>query len=498
MNDSHSSVFRSLLWATTLAIGFGTIWAALAAWLWAAIDGAQQGANADSRFWEQLVVTSDGTPLVLRTPRDNLSLATYHDLNGRVQQAPDAHRLTTGVYLAGEYGNRGFRATQLGWAQRLRLFVNEQEPLVSWFFVHDGKPAGAGYLVGYEAASNRRVGFLGLSGLRSDPLPPEDWIPVRGTVAADFSQWSSSSLSIYSDMRWARELRFDQWDLPPHRVYVPSGNSLRLVDLAAKTVTTVFDAQAPVESVGIPAVSSNAGGLRSKEIPILVRTTQMIYILNHNHKLIRSFAIPAEEDRRSAVSWYEIDNGQAVVAFLRPQQTRGSVNVAPSMMYRIGDDGKILDRSEAFVQTGTTAVSGRMAGFLHALVLPVPALLVLIESFSRMGAGPPESYGSAFVAMIKDSWPSVLAIFAVSLVLGVMTQRRSRDFGLSRRLQLAWAAFVVLLGLPAFVGFRLSRSWPVRQPCPQCHASAPRDRWACSECGARFPAPARTGIEIFA
>ena len=29
-------------------------------------------------------------------------------------------------------------------------------------------------------------------------------------------------------------------DLPPRLVYVPSGNHLRLVDLAARTVTTVF------------------------------------------------------------------------------------------------------------------------------------------------------------------------------------------------------------------------------------------------------------------
>ena len=30
------------------------------------------------------------------------------------------------------------------------VFVNEQEPTVNWFFVHDGKPDGAGYFVAYE------------------------------------------------------------------------------------------------------------------------------------------------------------------------------------------------------------------------------------------------------------------------------------------------------------------------------------------------------------
>ena len=49
--------------------------------------------------------------------------------------------------------------------------MNEREPSVNWFFVHDGKPEGAGYFVGYERVSNRRVGFIGLSGFRSDPVP---------------------------------------------------------------------------------------------------------------------------------------------------------------------------------------------------------------------------------------------------------------------------------------------------------------------------------------
>ena len=66
------------------------------------------------------------------------------------------------------------------------------------------------------------------------------------------------------------------------------------------------------------------------------------------------------------------------------------------------------------------------------------------------------------------------------------------------REQFAWAVFVLLFGLPAYVGFLLYRRWPIRQPCPNCQAQAPRDRVACAECGTRFPDPALKGIEIFA
>jgi hypothetical protein len=57
---------------------------------------------------------------------------------------------------------------------------------------------------------------------------------------------------------------------------------------------------------------------------------------------------------------------------------------------------------------------------------------------------------------------------------------------------------VLLFGVLAFVGFLLHRRWPVREPCPACHARSARDREACSECGAAFPAPGLKGIEIFA
>jgi hypothetical protein len=69
---------------------------------------------------------------------------------------------------------------------------------------------------------------------------------------------------------------------------------------------------------------------------------------------------------------------------------------------------------------------------------------------------------------------------------------------LPKREQVAWLAFVFVLGLPAFAGFLLSRRWVIRQPCTTCHALAPRDRPECVKCGTRFPDPALLGIEIFA
>jgi hypothetical protein len=497
MSDRKSSFLRPLLWAATLAIGFGTVWTLAALWLFTAIDSARQGAEANT--YEQLVVTSDGTPLIKSTRWYNMSLSTYRDLSGREHEAPDQSHVLPGVYMPGEPAKPGFFTDQPGWDHRLEYFVNEQEPTVHWFFVHDGKPEGGGYFVGYERKSNRRVGFIGLLGFRSHPVPIDEWIPVRSPLIMDYSQWSSALISIQSGL--ARDpggLRPDRWDLPPHLVHVPSGNRLRLVDLAMRTVNTVFETPEPIEAVGIPALSSNAQGRVLKEQPILVRSGQQIRTLSHNYQVTRVFNNPTEADRQSQVTWYEIGNGEAIAEFHRPGATRGAFNIAPRTIYRIAGDGTILDQFEVILQTGSLGLTEQMGIFRLALAVPAPAIVIVIEPIFLMGVDEAQSYPGAVSAMLRSSWSSLLVVFALTLVLAVMAKRRSRAFGLSKREQFGWAAFVFLFGPPAYAGFLLYRRWPSRLPCPNCHARAPRDRVACTECGTRFPAPSLKGIEIFA
>ena len=480
MSEPKSS-FRPLLWAATLAVGFGTVWAIVGAWLYAGIDSVRQGSEGNT--YEQLVIRSDGTPLIHSYRFDDPSLSTYHDLSGRVQDPPDGTNVLQGVYMPGGEGRPGIFADRLPWQQRLKVFVNEQEPVVSWYFVHDGKQEGAGYLVGYERESNRRGGFIGMQGFRSDPVPIDDWIPVRSALMADYSQWSSAPISIYwgSTRLGPRALRPGQRDLPPHLVFIPSGNRIQLVDLSTRSVKTVFQASAPIEALGVPPLSTS-----SKEQPILVRAGQQIQTLDHNYKTTRAFTIPNEVDRSDrGVTWYEIDNGQAIA-------------ITPRTVYRIAVDGTIQDQVEYNLKTGSRALSQEMGAFLFALALPSPALVIAIEPLLLMGIDPALSYPGAMSALVKSSWPSLLMIFALSLVLALMAKRRSRAFGLANREQFAWTVFVLFLGLPAYVGFRLHRRWPIREACPHCNARVPRDRTACAECGTRFPDPALKGIEIFA
>ena len=125
------------------------------------------------------------------------------------------------------------------------------------------------------------------------------------------------------------------------------------------------------------------------------------------------------------------------------------------MVYRITGDGAIQDQFALDLQTGSSAPDEATQAFLLALGLPAPAILFAIGLLLVIATDPPQSYPAAVTALLKDSGPRLIAVLALSIVLAILVQRRSRAFGLSRREQIAWSVFVLLFGLPAYVGFRL-------------------------------------------
>jgi hypothetical protein len=488
------SLPRQLVWAATLATGFGTLWFVLILWLTTSMSEiVQTGAPLHQ---ESLVVRSDGVPLIRSMPLDNLSLTTYRNLKGQPQDVPADRALMTAVYMVGEHEKPGFFSLPPGWEHRLSTFLDEQEPTVHWFFVHDGKPEGAGYFVGYERTSNRRVGFIGLSGFRSTPIPADQQIPVRGALIMDYAQWSSAPSWLYRGRVQVPQV--GPTDLPPRLVYVPSGNLLRQVDLAARTVTTVLETPELIESPGIATLPSLLNGQPMKEQRILVRTTQRIYALDHTHRVVRVFAIPTEVDPQSAVNWYEVGKGEAIAAFDRPRSAANADNITNLITYRIAADGAIQDRFDLALQTGSPATNPAVVQMQAFLGLPSPVFLFVVQPFFLTKVDRIQSYSSAVLVRFTALWPSLIAATGLASILAIITWRRSRSFGVPKREQIAWVVFILLLGLPAFVGFLLHRRWPTRQPCPTCHARAPRDRVACAECGTRFPDPSLRGTEVFA
>jgi hypothetical protein len=494
MNTRKASLLRQVLMAATLAVGFGILWCILSLWLGTTIYEAWSGKLPP---WENVVVMSDGTPLIVTYSSDNLSLATYRDLNSQKHDPENPQEQLRPVSMPGVHEPPDFFSSQLGWDRRIKAFTDEREPTANWYFVHDGKPQGAGYFVGYERISNRLIGYIGLSGSRPRTPPTEEWIPVRAALMVNLTPWSSAPFYNLSRHGW--QLKPNRWDVPPRLVHVPSGNQLRLADLNARTVSTVFEAPEPIESVGVPTLSSATNDHRTQEQPIQVRTRQKIYTLDQKHKIIRDFDIPAEEiGPQSPVSWYELGDGRAIAEFARPWPSGNFQDRYHRIVYRIAANGSVQERFELTLNSGNRAQSEQTGMTFFALGIPSPAMVLGIEPVAMMMSAAKPSYPQAVNMVIRNSWPAIVAVLAASSVLAWLAWRRGHEFGLDRRDRVAWAVFMLLAGIPGYAGFLLARRWPVREPCPICHANVPRDRDACAECGTPFPEPALRGIEIFA
>jgi hypothetical protein len=218
--------------------------------------------------------------------------------------------------------------------------------------------------------------------------------------------------------------------------------------------------------------------------------------LDHQHKVTRTYLIPTEADRRNPVTWYEIGNGEAIAEFIRPRLPGEPEDVSTTMLYPIASDGTIREGRELRLKTGAVPTNQAVLQMQVFLGLPSPAFLFLIEPLVMSGSD--RTYAAAFRSMLGSLWPSLLAVVVLAIILAIVTWRRSRSFGFTKSEQAAWSVFVLFVGFPAFIGFLLGRRWPIRLPCPACHARVPRDRSACAECGALFPEPSLFGIEIFA
>jgi hypothetical protein len=63
--------------------------------------------------------------------------------------------------------------------------------------------------------------------------------------------------------------------------------------------------------------------------------------------------------------------------------------------------------------------------------------------------------------------------------------------------RLAWAAFTLPAGFPAFVAFLSTHDWPARKQCAACGKLRVVDREKCEHCDADFPPSKAIGTEIF-
>ncbi len=502
MSHRKTSLLRPFLLAVTLGTGFAMLWWFGLIWLGVSIKQSIRDSEVDA--WKKLpprespVVTTEGVPLIQHTIQRSTWQQSYRDLKNKpLKMGEDPRQLLPEIGMYGQYATFGFFNPRLDWGLRIKQFAVDGSPDQVWFFVHDGLETGSGYFVGFDKKTNRCLGYIGLAGFRAGSVPAEERIPVRGELIATYSPWSSAP--IWGRVQLGNNFEPEPWDLPQRQVFVPSGKQVRLVDLVDHTVSTIFEAPETIEAIGVPPIGSafHSDPIK-KDRPIQVRTRHKVYTIDRKHRVVREFAIPEEIDLRSRVSWYEVGDGRAYAFFAHPQVHGKPREITEYTGYEVAQDGAIRDRHKLTLPNGAIAGGEQEDLMLFDLGMPAPLFQLLVRPLAFMTADTNRTFLQASRLLFQWTWPTMLGTFGLSLALAWLTWRRSRAFGLPRKDRIVWTVFVLLLGLPAYVGYLLHRRWPPRVPCPSCHEKAPRDREACAECGVPFPEPALTGIEIFA
>lgn len=92
-------------------------------------------------------------------------------------------------------------------------------------------------------------------------------------------------------------------------------------------------------------------------------------------------------------------------------------------------------------------------------------------------------------------WHAVRFVLAGAMASFVYNRARKEAFSNSRAS--LWGAFVLVLGLPAFLTFYALQEFATRQSCPKCNASRRVDQAHCRQCESPFATPPPTGTEIF-
>ena len=490
-------LLRQLLLASTLSAGFATVWLLFALIASTIVLEVWAGPEADWPPREQVVVKADGTLLVKSTPRANPLSVAYHDSSGREQPAPAADALTEGVYLMGGSWTRSSWPVSLDPQSYLKPFKDPNRGTVCWYFIHNKAHAGAGYFAGYDRANNARIGFISESGFRTDRPPSAEQFPVSSPSMSLILFWSSARSAISQGS--VIDLGPIDSPLPSNWVLVPSGNRLRLVDLSTRMVRTAFQAADPIESFAFlkrEAVGKRANA--SREPSLVVRTSRAIVVLDPNLDAIRTWVLPDDSLDANLITLYELGGSHTRAEIQQEVRIERGQILAPRIVYQVGPDGTTQSRVELALHSGMQIWSKQRTAAVLGYALPAPLVLPLAHLFFVLVFNQPASFVAAVQSMLQDSWPSLLAVTALALLLAIAAWRRARAFALPALDQAAWVFFVFVFGIPGYVGYRLHRRWPLRAECPQCHARPPRDRTACAACHSPFPAPAEQGIEVFA
>jgi hypothetical protein len=478
------TVFQSLGLSTVLAVGFVVVWGLFASWA-LQIGMYVAGATQDR---EVLVFLADGTPRVVHYDSHSRG-RRYRDLEGNPVPPPESEAGDLVTVRLRTAPSSDLSAGPVAWEHRICSFTDGQTPAVYWYFLSDGRADGTGYFVGYDSQSKVRVGYLGRAGFLDREPAVEERFPCGRSMLL-----SSQPMHNPTEHPENRTIvRARRGDLSPWKVYVAGLDSrIYQADLQTRTVRVVLDEPGlRTATLTRTAPDREAGAF----VRLAARTGNSVLVLDDSGTVQQRYPIPAEL-REKTWSFAETTAGEALVYRTTPFENRADQN--EHRILHISPGGNYRETAIVLPAGG----SGLQLQVTGGVVFPSPLFLAgMVSTVIAQGTLVTEraaTWPDALALAWAESALTLLVAQVVAAGLAVLCYRRQVRYAAGGLERVVWPVFVLLLGLPGWIGYRFGRTWPALEACPECGAVTPRDREACAGCAVEVAPPALRGTEVFA
>ncbi len=487
----NKGLFPRLILGAVLAIGFLTMW--LLVGMVVLESGLMFGWG--DRGGDNLLFRADGTALIAHT--ESSGIKQYRDLNGASMNMPEDD---AGTQLHGTRmpTAKPWEEEDGDWDARARYFTDGRAPHTAWYFIADGQPNGSAYFVGYDSHTKAKIGYLGVNGFNADMPSPNERIPFAGATANGRGrvfcpdQDGHHHRVTSNNGTFSIAIGYGTTMAMPAIVYVLGlDRKLYEANLRKRTIRVVLHESELhfLAEIYHPTASGQGDWVMA------VRTDKDILVLDRRHEECLRYPIP-QELRPLTLTFGETSTGEALLYWKSEQDT-----LATQVEYRlfwVRPDG----RCRTAIVTLPCESPLRTLQLMAATVAPCPLFLDVILGVLRGGelqaSGQEVTFAGAFVRAAREFWPAIAMVQVLAMALAFLCYRRQKRYGLGRAECIAWPLFVLLLGLPGWIGYRFGRKWPVLESCPDCGVAVPRDREECVRCANEFPSPALVGTEVFA
>ena len=469
----------SLMLAAILAIGFVVVWGLIGMW---AVELAEH-VFGEETVSEALMFKPDGTPWVVCSK--GLREKHYRDLDGKIVPAPDNEVFySTACWLL---PHLPAVTENMGWGQRVRAFSDGRSPAVYWYLLSDGRPNGGAYFVGYDSQSKECIGYLSPAGFGQEIPPEEEQFPFSGPMsgreARVFCLQGSHSPAQHPQPgdRWSRRREA----LSPVDVHqVGRDGKIYHADLHERTVTVALD-QPGLRWATL--VSGPMDQVKGTPTRLAARIGDSVLVLDERGSLLKRYRIPESLLQRT-VNFQETTTGEGLLYWQAPAAGLGTE--ADCRICWSNVEGGCREASTTLRHHGWLR-SFRIRG---GAVVPSPLVLLGLVGLGRppvlLEEGVATTYPAALRQALEEFAPALGLSQLIALGLSVMCYRRQVRYGVRKRDRVIWALFVLLLGLPGWIGYRFGRapgrSW--NQPRLRCRSARRRPRPLLSLPGGISPA----------